>query len=73
MGFIASGISEALLTTETGLLVALPGIIFQYKLAREHQQYKAFLAQLKPFVHSAFIKRCVVVVRLRKEHNHGSV
>ena len=47
MGLVASGISEALITTETGLLVALPGIIFQYKLAREHQQYKAFLAQLE--------------------------
>jgi len=47
MGMVASGISEALITTETGLLVALPGIIFQYKLAREHQQYKAFLAHLQ--------------------------
>jgi len=46
MGMVASGISEALITTETGLLVALPGLIFQYKLAREHEQYKAFLAHL---------------------------
>ena len=47
MGMVASGISEALITTETGLLVALPGLIFQYKLAREHVQYKAFLAHLQ--------------------------
>lgn len=47
MGMVASGISEALITTETGLLVALPGIIFQYKLAREHAQYKAFIAHLQ--------------------------
>ncbi len=47
MGMVASGISEALITTETGLLIALPGLIFQYKLAREHAQYKAFLAHLK--------------------------
>lgn len=47
MGLVASGISEALITTETGLLVALPGLIFQYKLAREHEQYKAFLAHLQ--------------------------
>ncbi len=47
MGMVASGISEALITTETGLLVALPGLIFQYKLAREHAQYKAFLAHLE--------------------------
>jgi biopolymer transport protein ExbB len=47
MDMVASGISEALITTETGLLVALPGIVFQYKLAREHAQYKAFLAHLQ--------------------------
>jgi len=47
MGLVASGISEALITTETGLLIALPGIVFQYKLAREHEQYKAFLAHLQ--------------------------
>lgn len=47
MGMVASGISEALITTETGLLIALPGIVFQYKLAREHEQYKAFLAHLQ--------------------------
>lgn len=47
MGMVASGISEALITTETGLLIALPGLIFQYKLAREHVQYKAFLAHLQ--------------------------
>jgi biopolymer transport protein ExbB len=47
MGMVASGISEALITTETGLLVALPGLIFQYKLAREHEQYKVFLAHLQ--------------------------
>jgi biopolymer transport protein ExbB len=46
MGMVAGGISEALITTETGLLIALPGLIFQYKLAREHAQYKAFLAHL---------------------------
>ncbi len=47
MGMVASGISEALITTETGLLIALPGIVFQYKLARENEQYKAFLAHLQ--------------------------
>jgi biopolymer transport protein ExbB len=47
MSMVASGISEALITTETGLLIALPGLVFQYKLAREHEQYKAFLAHLQ--------------------------
>lgn len=47
MGLVASGISEALITTETGLIVALPGLIFQYKLARENERYKAFIAHLQ--------------------------
>lgn len=47
MAMIASGISEALITTETGLVVALPGLFFQYQLARKFEQYKAFLAHLE--------------------------
>lgn len=47
MGMIASGISEALITTETGLVVALPGLFFQYLLGRKHEKYKAFLGHLE--------------------------
>lgn len=47
MGMIAAGISEALITTETGLVVALPGLFFQYAIVRRLQQYKAFLAHLE--------------------------
>lgn len=47
MGMIAAGISEALITTETGLVVALPGLFFQYAIARRLQRYKAFLAHLE--------------------------
>lgn len=47
MAMVASGISEALITTETGLVVALPGLFFQYRLARQHERYKAFLAHLQ--------------------------
>ncbi len=47
MGMVAKGISEALITTETGLVIALPGLFFQYQLAREHERYKAFLARLE--------------------------
>lgn len=47
MAMIASGISEALVTTETGLVVALPGVFFQHMLNRDYQKYKAFLAQLE--------------------------
>lgn len=47
MGMIASGISEALITTETGLVIALPGLFFQYQLVRKHERYQAFLAHLE--------------------------
>jgi biopolymer transport protein ExbB len=47
MGLVAGGISEALVTTETGLVIALAGLFFQYQLARKHERYKAFLAHLE--------------------------
>ena len=47
MGMIAGGISEALITTETGLVIALPGLFFQYQLARTFDRYKTFLAHLE--------------------------
>jgi biopolymer transport protein ExbB len=47
MGMIADGISEALITTETGLIIALPGLFFQYQLTRGHERYKEFLAHLE--------------------------
>ena len=47
MDLVAEGISEALVTTETGLLIAIPGMFFQYQLSRKHQRYKAFLAHLE--------------------------
>lgn len=47
MGMIAGGISEALVTTETGLIIALPGLFFQYQLARAHDKYKTFLTHLE--------------------------
>jgi len=47
MSLVAEGISEALVTTETGLLVAIPGMFFQFQLSRKYQRYKAFLAHLE--------------------------
>jgi biopolymer transport protein ExbB len=47
MGLVAGGISEALITTETGLIVALPGLFFQYRLSRKLEDYKLFLAHLE--------------------------
>ncbi len=47
MALVAGGISEALVTTETGLVVALAGLFFQYQLARKHERYKTFLAHVE--------------------------
>lgn len=47
MGAVASGISEALITTETGLVIALPGLFFQYQLQTRFERYKAFLAHVE--------------------------
>jgi biopolymer transport protein ExbB len=47
MAMVAGGISEALITTETGLVIALPGLFFQYQLGRQFERYKAFLTHLE--------------------------
>ena len=47
MAMVAKGISEALITTETGLVIALPGVFFQYQLSRTQDRYKAFLTHLE--------------------------
>lgn len=57
MAMIASGISEALITTETGLVIALPGLFFQYQLSRRHQRYRAFLAHLETVCTQTFHRK----------------
>ncbi len=47
MAMVAKGISEALITTETGLVIALPGLFFQYQLSRRYERFRAFLAHLE--------------------------
>jgi biopolymer transport protein ExbB len=47
MDLVAGGISEALITTETGLVIALPGLFLQYHLSRQAERYDAFLAHLE--------------------------
>lgn len=44
---IAQGISEALITTEMGLLVALPGMILSYVVRRKRNEFIAFLSRLE--------------------------
>jgi len=47
MEMIARGISEALITTETGLVIALSGLVFQYSLARLHEKFNKVMAHLE--------------------------
>lgn len=47
MDMVAGGISEALITTETGLVIAIPGLFFQYQLARKFERYCAFLTHVE--------------------------
>lgn len=44
---IAEGISAALITTEMGLLIALPGMALAYLVRRQRNEYVAFLAKLE--------------------------
>ncbi|MEM7143677.1 MAG: MotA/TolQ/ExbB proton channel family protein [Verrucomicrobiota bacterium] len=43
MNNVAGGISEALITTQTGLMVALPGYFFYYFLSRQREAFSNFL------------------------------
>lgn len=44
---VAGGISEALITTQTGLMVALPGYFFLYYLGRRRDAFEKFIAHLE--------------------------
>jgi biopolymer transport protein ExbB len=46
-GLVAGGISEALITTETGLVIALPGLFLQHVLSRNYQRYRSFVAHVE--------------------------
>jgi len=47
MNVIAGGISEALITTETGLVIALPGYFLHYMLTGKRNKFQAFLEHLQ--------------------------
>jgi biopolymer transport protein ExbB len=51
---VASGISEALITTEFGLLIAIPGYFLIHAIRRRRNQYEAFLARLESLVMQRF-------------------
>ena len=69
MGLVAKGISEALVTTETGLVIALPGLFFQYQLSRRFKRYQAFLAHLETVCTQTFYKK---LRRRRRKPGRGS-
>lgn len=68
MALVAEGISEALVTTETGLIIALPGLFFQYQLSRRLERHKAFLAHLEAICTQ---KQHVVLSRRQRESAAG--
>ena len=47
MNVIAGGISEALITTETGLMIALPGYFLHYVLTGKRNKFEGFLEHLQ--------------------------
>ena len=54
---IAQGISEALITTEMGLLIAIPGYFLAHAIQRRKEEYEAFLVQLESCTLQHFNKR----------------
>ncbi|MGH0035585.1 MAG: MotA/TolQ/ExbB proton channel family protein [Myxococcota bacterium] len=46
-GVVAAGISEALVTTQTGLTIALPGLFLVMMIRRQRQNLEARLARLE--------------------------
>lgn len=47
MDMIAGGISEALITTQTGLIIALPGLLFVHFLQQQRDSYDAVIAHVE--------------------------
>jgi biopolymer transport protein ExbB/TolQ len=44
---IAKGISEALVATQTGMMVAIPGLLLAHIIKRKRHEYVAFLTRLE--------------------------
>lgn len=57
---VAGGISEALITTQMGLLIAIPGYFLVHAIRRRRNEYEAFLIRLE----------CLIATR-RKQQNGG--
>jgi biopolymer transport protein ExbB/TolQ len=55
MDVVAKGISEALITTETGLMIAIPGYFLHYYIARRRDQFDAFITHLETVATQHFL------------------
>jgi biopolymer transport protein ExbB len=64
MDKISAGISEALITTEMGLLVAIPGYIMVAIIKHRKEQYEAFLAKIE----TACVQACKRRLLAIREH-----
>lgn len=72
MSLVASGISEALITTMTGLVIALPGLFFQYQLARKYDRYRAFLMHLETVCTQRVYRRAKALEKVAGKSTSGS-
>jgi len=54
---VASGISEALITTQTGLIIAIPGYILVNALYRKNQELAALLGRLESLTVQLFSRK----------------
>jgi len=52
---VAKGISEALITTQTGLVIAIPGYILVYLLTRRRQEQAVFLEHVESLTMQHFV------------------
>lgn len=57
MDIISKGISEALITTETGLVVALTGVLIHFLLTRQQQRYEIAVTHIQTLCMSEFQQR----------------
>jgi biopolymer transport protein ExbB len=53
-GVVAAGISEALVTTQTGLTIALPGLFLVMMIRRKRQNFEIGLARLESLMLSRY-------------------
>jgi len=57
MSVISKGISEVLITTETGLVLALTGVFILFFLNRQHQRYEKVVTHVETLCMREFQKR----------------